>query len=79
MKDLVIKASTLRRECMWLLAALVCAELANCYAVWTYDRPWIELFSQVGFVCCTAAVLYLLAWIPRLVVRAVKCVFCSKK
>ena len=79
MKDLVIKAATLRRERNWWLAAFVCAFLVNTFAVWSYDRPWTELFSQIGFVVAISVALYLLAWIPRLAVRAVKCVFRLKK
>ena len=79
MKDLVIKASTLRRERNWLLVALVCAEMVNGFAVWNYGRPWTELFTQIGFTVCVAIALYLLLWIPRLVVRVVKCLVCPKK
>ena len=79
MKDLVIKASMLRRERNWLLVALVCAELVNASAIWCYERPWTELFTQIGFTVCTAIAIYFVLWIPRLVVRVARCVFCPKK
>ncbi len=76
MKDLVIKAATLRRECGWFAAMFVVAVLINAAAIYAYERPWIELFSQIGFTLCIGLALYLLAWIPRGVIRVVRCVFC---
>ncbi len=36
-----------------------------------FDRPWYELFTQLGYVVVMAVMIYLLLWIPRLLVALV--------
>ena len=66
MKDLVISARRIRREIRFAAAAFIFAFLTNLYAVVRFDRPWYELFTQMGYVVVITAVIYLLLWIPRL-------------
>ena len=66
MKDLVISARRIRREIRFAAAAFIVAFLTNLYAVVRFDRPWYELFTQMGYVVVITAVIYLLLWIPRL-------------
>lgn len=68
MKDIVISACRIRREGRFAAAAFIIAFVANIYAVVHFDRPWYELFTQLGYVVVIAAVIYLLLWIPRLLV-----------
>nr|MBE6190943.1 hypothetical protein [Rikenellaceae bacterium] len=79
MKDIIIPARTIRRELWILLTLFVVAFLINVGAVWAYDRPWIELFSQLGFVVVITIALYLVCWIPRGIVRGLACVFRAKR
>lgn len=79
MKDIVITAKQLRRERNLLLALFVVAFLVNVGAIVGYDRPWSELFSQLGFVVVITPLFYLLLWIPRGLVRLLLCVFRARK
>lgn len=71
MKDLVISARRIRREIRFAAAAFIVAFLTNLYAVVRFDRPWYELFTQMGYVVVITAVIYLLLWIPRLLTALV--------
>ncbi|WP_288539682.1 hypothetical protein [uncultured Alistipes sp.] len=71
MKDLVISARRIRREIRFAAAAFIFAFLTNLYAVVRFDRPWYELFTQMGYVVVITAVIYLLLWIPRLLAALV--------
>lgn len=69
MKDTVITARAKRLELGLILGCFVAACLINVYAIVRYHTHWSELFSQIGYVVCITAVLYLLVWLVRLVVR----------
>lgn len=71
MKDLVISARRIRREIRFAAAAFIVAFLTNLYAVVRFDRPWYELFTQMGYVVVITAVIYLLLWISRLLAALV--------
>lgn len=71
MKDLVISARRIRRELRFAAVAFLVAFAANLYAVMHFDRPWYELFTQLGYVVVITVVIYLLLWIPRLLVALV--------
>lgn len=71
MKDLVISACRIRRELRFAAAAFLVAFAANLYAVVHFDRPWYELLTQLGYVVVITVVIYLLLWIPRLLVALV--------
>jgi len=69
MKDLVISGKRLASELYFLLGCLVVAFGANIYAVIHYERPFYELFTQIGFTIVTALVLYVLTVLLRLFLR----------
>lgn len=71
MKDIVISACRIRREGLFAAAAFIVAFAANIYAVIHFERPWIEILSQLGYVVVMAAMIYILLWIPRLLVALV--------
>ncbi|WP_290536000.1 hypothetical protein [Alistipes sp.] len=71
MKDIVISARRIRREGLFAAAAFIIAFTANIYAVVHFDRPWYELFTQLGYVVVITVAIYLLLWIPRLLVLLV--------
>lgn len=68
MKDITIKGSTVRHELLWIATCFVAAFLINTYAVVHFDRPAIELLSQLGFVVVITAALYILLAVVRVVV-----------
>ena len=79
MKDIVISARRIRREALFAAAALLIAFAANIYAVVHFDRPWYELFTQLGYVVVMAVMIYLLLWIPRLLVAGIAWLIRKKK
>ena len=79
MKDIIIKASHIRRELWVLLGCLVVAYGMNIYAVIHYVRPAKELYMTIGYVIVTAIVIYLLLWVVRLIVLLFVRLFTKKK
>lgn len=71
MKDIVIKEKHIKRELYCLLACFVAAFAVNTGAVIAYDRPWIELVSQLGYVVFVTVVIYVLLLIFRLLAALV--------
>ncbi|MCQ2149697.1 MAG: hypothetical protein MJY45_05010 [Bacteroidales bacterium] len=70
-KDSVITAKFKKRE---LTIALVCFGLAfivNVCCVIAYSCPWVEIFTQIGFVIVFALIFYALCIVARLLALAV--------
>ena len=68
MKDIVITQKDLIRELYIILGCFVLACLVNVGAIIAYDRPWSELWSQIGFVLFIAAGVYGLLAVVRVIV-----------
>ena len=79
MKDIVIKASHIRRELWVLLGCLVVAYGMNIYAIIHFARPAKELYMTIGYVIVTALIIYVLLWIVRLIVLLITRLFSKKK
>lgn len=75
MKDIIIKGTAVRRELLWIATCFVAAFLINTYAVVHFDRPAIELLSQLGFVVVITAALYILIAIVRVAVKLISLPF----
>ena len=75
MKDIVITAKMIRRELFVLLGCFVAAFLVNVGAIVAYDRPWVELISQIGFVFFITGGIYALLAVFRLLVWLVAKIF----
>ena len=58
----------IRRELYVLLGCFVAAFFVNVGAIIAYDRPWIELISQIGFVFFITGGIYVLLAVFRLLV-----------
>ena len=71
MKDIVIPGRTIRRELFILLGCRLAAILVNVYAVVHFQRPVVEVVTQVGFTVCVALAIYLALWVVRLLVLLV--------
>lgn len=52
-----------------ILGCFLAACLVNVAAIVRYGTPWSELYSQIGYVVCITAGLYLLVWLVRLAAR----------
>lgn len=68
MKDIVITQKDLIRELYIILGCFVLACLVNVGAIIAYDRPWSELWSQIGFVLFIAAGVYGMLAVVRILV-----------
>jgi hypothetical protein len=79
MKDIIIKASHIRRELWVLLGCLVVAYGMNIYAIIHFARPAKELYMTIGYVIVTALIIYVLLWIVRLIVLLITRLFSKKK
>lgn len=69
MKDTIISAKTKRRELLILLACFIVANITNIMAIIRFSAPWYEVFTQIGYVCVTTIVLYLLLALGRVAWR----------
>ena len=65
MKDIVITSKMMKRELCWFLASYVLAMLTNVGAIIAYDRPWVELVSQIGYVTFIAVGIYVILLVFR--------------
>lgn len=65
----------IRREIYILLGCFVAAFLVNVGAIIAYDRPWVELVSQIGFVFFITGGIYVLLAVFRLLVWLVAKIF----
>lgn len=72
MKDITIKASTIRRELYVLLAMLILAFLTNVYAIISYGGQWSELISQLHIVVALTIFYYIFVGIIRLIVAGIR-------
>ena len=68
MKDIIITPKRLKAELIVLLSAFVIAFCINVYAVIKYGTPWVEVFSQIGYVSILTAILYAIHWVVRILV-----------
>ena len=68
-----------KSELVVLLFCFAVAFLFNVYAVIRYDGRFVELFSQIGYVCVITGILYvitvlvrLLVWLISLIARRIR-------
>ena len=78
MKDIVITAKMLRRELFVLLGCFVVARLVNAGAIIAYDRPWSEMYSQIGFVFFITGGIYVLLALVRILIGLIVKIFKTK-
>ncbi len=75
MKDIVITEKMIRRELYILLGCFVLACLVNAGSIIAYDRPWSEMYSQIGFVFFITGGVYVLLAMFRVLVWLVAKMF----
>lgn len=69
MKDIVIKGKDIVRELYVYLLSFVVAFVMNIAAVIIYDRPLIELVSQIGYVVFISIGIYFILLLIRLLIK----------
>ena len=75
MKDLVIPARRVKIELIVIASCLAIAMMVNIGCIIAYHTPWYEVFTQIGFVCVVAAILYVASILLRLIVAGIKKIF----
>ncbi len=78
MRDIVIKAATIRKELIIFSVSLVAALLLNIYSIVSYETAWKELYSQLHVVIALGIVIYLLVLFFRLIALGVTGMFKSR-
>lgn len=69
MRDIVIKAATIRKELIVLSVSMVAALILNIYSIVSYETYWKELYTQLHVVIPVGIVIYLLVLIFRLLAK----------
>lgn len=68
MENKISQWSWQKREFITLLFCFAVAFLINVYAVIRYDGRFVELFSQIGYVCVITGVIYVITVLVRLLI-----------
>ncbi|MEE4114816.1 MAG: hypothetical protein V2I37_01530 [Marinilabiliaceae bacterium] len=71
MKDITIKAKTIRRELYFLLLSFGLAFILNIVGIAKHGTQWIELITQIHVVLILTFVIYILLWFVRLLAMLV--------
>jgi len=79
MKDFTVRGKFIERELKVLLGCAVFACLLNIYAIIKHDTSWAELVTTLHYVAFLAFVVYVLLWLPRLLVKLIQLLFKSKR
>jgi uncharacterized membrane protein len=69
-KDIIIKAKTIKQELWILLGTFIFAFCVNIYAILYYKTQWKELYTHLYIVVLLAIVFYILL----LIVRSLYCI-----
>ena len=72
MKDTIITAKRKRCELWILLACFAVANVINWCAIIKFERPWWEMFTQVGYMVVTTLILYALILVLRVAWRLMR-------
>lgn len=67
MKDIIITSLRIKKELTLILACFVVAFLMNIIAIFIYKTPWVEVFTQIGYVVILTISFYILLSLVRLV------------
>ena len=68
MKDIIITSQKIKRERNIYLICFLLSFAINIIAILVYTRPWIEIFTQLGYVLVISFFIYFILWIPRILI-----------
>ncbi len=71
MKDITIKAKTIRREIFFILLSFALAFVMNIVGIAKHGTQWKELLTQIHIVLILSLIIYILMWFIRLLVMLV--------
>jgi len=78
MKDIIITSKQIKKELYILLGSFIFAFLLNIVAVAIYKTPWVEIFTQFGYVVVITVVTYLLIGLVRFIISLIRKLFTRK-
>lgn len=79
MKNTVITARRKKIELLTFLVCFVLGNLANLYAIVSYDTPWMEMLTSIFYVLAFSGVLYVFWTLLRLLFYGVVALFQKNK
>lgn len=74
-KDSVITAKQKKRELTIAICCFALMFLVNVGCVIGYQRPWTEIFTQIGFILVFSAAIYIIISMVRIVCHALSVLF----
>lgn len=74
MKDIVIHSGRVKKELIFFLICFMIAFLTNVAAIIIYKTPWLEVFTQIGYVVVLSVSLYLFLAFFRLIIKLLRSV-----
>lgn len=72
MKDIVVKGRFVKREIIYAVSCFLLSFCINIGAVIAYSKPWVEIFSQIGYVVVIAVVFYVVIAVFRCLFYLIK-------
>ena len=79
MKDIIITSQKIKRERNIYLICFLLSFAINIIAILVYTRPWIEIFTQLGYVLVISFFIYFILWIPRILIIVLRHLLRKKK
>ena len=79
MKNTVITARRKKIELLTLLACFIIGNLANLYAIISYETPYSEMLTSFFYVLAFSGVLYVFWTILRILFYGIRSLFLKKR
>lgn len=79
MKNIVITARRKKIELLTLLACFIIGNLANLYAIISYETPFSEMLTSFFYVLAFSGVLYVFWTILRILFYGIRSLFLKKR
>ena len=79
MKSTVITARRKKTELLTLLACFIIGNLANLYAIISYETPFSEMLTSFFYVLAFSGVLYVFWTILRILFYGIRSLFLKKR
>ncbi|MBS6237726.1 MAG: hypothetical protein KH897_04915 [Bacteroides sp.] len=79
MKNTVITARRKKMELLTLLACFIIGNLANLYAIISYETPFSEMLTSFFYVLAFSGVLYVFWTILRILFYGIRSLFLKKR
>lgn len=79
MKDTLITARRKKTELLTLLVCFVIGNLANLYAIVSYETPFSEMLTSIFYVLVFSWVLYVFWTILRILFYGIRSLFLKKR